>query len=128
MRIDAPGFACEILGVTPSVRDIRPARRTKSVPIKTAPIAIPVFDENRHHLIHWVDRLAAGRGASVIASMTEEHARLRRVKNSARHERLADFLYHAVLAIEQGETAGARYILLTALAAFGWPSGFAEAV
>lgn len=103
-------------------------RRTKSVPIEAAPIVIPVFDDNRHRLIHWVDQLAAGRGASVVSSMTEEHARLRRVRNSARHERLADFLYHTVLAIEQGETAGARYILLTALAAFGWSSGFAEAV
>jgi hypothetical protein len=87
-----------------------------------------VFDDNRHHLIQWVDQLAQGRGAAIVPSLTEAHARLCRVRKSARHERLADFLHHTALAIESGETVGARYILLTALAAFGWVSGSAEAV
>jgi hypothetical protein len=87
-----------------------------------------VFDDNRHHLIRWVDQLAEGRGAAMVPSMIEAYVRLRRVRNSVRHERLADFLYHTALAIESGETAGARYILLTALASFGWASEFADRV
>ena len=87
-----------------------------------------MFDDNRHHLIAWANELAHGRGAAVLSSLTGEHARLRRVRNSDRHERLAEFLYHAALAIEEGEQEGARYILLTALASFGWPSGSADPV
>ena len=64
----------------------------------------------------------------MVPSVIEACARLRRVRNSGRHERLADFLYHTALAIESGETAGARCILLMALTSFGWASEFADGV
>jgi hypothetical protein len=87
------------------------------------PIAFPIFDDNRLRVIEWVDQLDQGCGGVIVPSLTEAHDRLRRV-NSARHERLAEFLHYAAVAIESGEIKGARYILLTALAAFGWQSQF----
>ena len=92
------------------------------------PIAFPVFDDNRLLVIEWVEQLEQGAGAAIVPSLTEAHDRLERVRNSVRHERLAEFLRYTVVAIESGESSGARYILLTALAAFGWSSRFACAL
>jgi hypothetical protein len=102
------------------------ARRPRSARAKAPPILFPVFDDNRLQVIEWVDQLEHGRGRALIPSLNEAHDRLRRVRKSPRHERLADFLHYAVVAIESGESKGARYILLTALATFGWPSRFAN--
>lgn len=84
-------------------------------------IAFPVFEDHRHSIVEWADKLEEGRGAAIVPAMREAHARLCRVTTSKRHVRLAEFVYHAILAIESGETIGARYILLTSLAALGWP-------
>ena len=64
----------------------------------------------------------------MVPAMSAGVAALQRVRNSLRHERLAEFVYFAAEAIKSGEYEGARYILLTALAAFGWTTSFGEPV
>ena len=86
---------------------------------------MPVFDDNGELIIDWVEGLYQGQGKSVIPAMSAMHSQVGRVRNSLRHQRLAEFLHHAIRAIESEEFEGARYILLTTLAAFGWSSHFA---
>lgn len=83
---------------------------------------MPVFDDNGQLIIDWVEGLYQGQGKAVVPAMSVMHSRVARVRNSIRHERLAEFLQHAIRAIESDEFEGARYILLTTLAAFGWSS------
>jgi hypothetical protein len=85
-------------------------------------VPIPVFDENRRLIIDCFQAVEQRGSQRVLPAMTAAYARLRRVKNSARHERLAEFLQHAIAALESDQPEGAKYILLTALATFGWPS------
>jgi hypothetical protein len=89
---------------------------------RTAIVSIPVFDENRRLIIDCFQAVEDRGSERVLPRMTAAYARLRRVKNSARHERLAEFLQHAIAALESNQPEGAKYILLTALATFGWPS------
>jgi len=49
-----------------------------------------------------------------------------RVRNSLRHARLAEFPHHAITALESDQREGAKYILLTALATFGWRSDYTD--
>ncbi len=58
--------------------------------------------------------------------MKQAKTEISRVKGSRRHQKMAEFLQNAIAAMENGETNGARYILLTAIATFGWvsPAGF----
>jgi hypothetical protein len=83
-----------------------------------APIPFPVLDDLQYHVIEWAD----GRPANVVQEMKQAKANLQRVKGSRRHQKLAEFLHHAITAFENREPEGARYILLTAMAAFGWPA------
>ena len=91
-------------------------------------ISFPVFDDIRHRILEWLDELETGKPRSIIAPMTDAHARMRRVRGSLRHERMADFLDQSIIAVQAGEPEVARYILLTAMAAFGWPAQFVENV
>jgi len=85
-------------------------------------LPFPDFDENRRLIIDCF-RALEGRGSrSVLRSLVAAHDDLTRVRNSARHARLAEFLHHAITALESNQLEGAKYILLTALATFGWPS------
>jgi len=106
--------------------DRRPRGSSRASDDSVTPIAFPVFDDNGELIINWVEGLYQGQGKAVIPAMTAAHAQLNKVRNSLRHERLADFLHHAILAIESDEFEGARYILLTTLAAFGWSSHYGE--
>jgi hypothetical protein len=81
---------------------------------------MPVFDDHRLLLVDWFERIDTGGTRNVSASVAAALKRLRRVRKSARHARLAEFLEQTLLALRADETEGARYILLTALAAFGW--------
>ena len=110
-----------------SSRATRP-KRTPATRVGTAlaPIPFPVFDDNRNRIVEWVDALEQGRSNVLIPSLFAAYKQLAKVRASARHVRLSEFVQHAALAIESGETQGARYILLTALAAFGWTSRFGE--
>jgi hypothetical protein len=89
---------------------------------RTTIVPIPVFDENRRLIIDCFQAVENRSSQKVLPTMTAAYDRLRRVKNSARHERLAEFLHHAITALESDQPEGAKYILLTALATFGWPS------
>jgi len=91
--------------------------------VSLAPVVtIPVFEENRRLIIDCF-RAVETRGSNrILPAMNAAHQRLCRVKNSLRHQRLAEFIHHAIVAIESDQPEGAKYILLTALATFGWPS------
>ena len=84
----------------------------------TAPILFPVLDDLRYHIVEWAD----GRPADALREMKQARANLLRVKGSRRHQKVAEFLHQAITALESGEPEGSRYILLTAMAAFGWPA------
>lgn len=84
-------------------------------------ITIPVFDDHRHLIVDWYERIGEGGARKAIPSVISVCIQLRRVR-SGRQERLAEFLEQAVIAMQNDEIEGARYILLTALATFGWPS------
>jgi hypothetical protein len=91
-------------------------------------IAFPDFDENRRIIIECFQAVE-GRGTrKVLPALTAAYDKLCRVRNSARHARLAEFLQHAITAVESDQPEGAKYILLTALATFGWPADFADGV
>lgn len=68
---------------------------------------------------HAVD---CGAGRKALASLRGALKELGRVRNSPRHERLCEFLSHVVTAVEANQMECAKYILLTAFAAFGWPA------
>ena len=89
-------------------------------------VTLPVFDDHRLLMIDWFERIERNSIRQVIPAMNTTCKRLRRVRKSPRHECLAEFLEQALVALEAGEMEGARYILLTALATFGWPSNLIE--
>jgi len=108
---------CEIHGV-----DNRAGASVHRPPV----IRFPDFDENRRTIIDCFQAVE-GRGASkALPTLTAAHDRLRRVRNSPRHARLAEFLCHAIAALESDQPEGAKYILLAALATFGWPSDIVD--
>ena len=90
------------------------------------PIAIPNFEGNGELIIDWVEELYRGKGKAVLPAMTAMHTQVSRVRNSIRHEHLADFLRRAMLAIDSEEFESARYVLLTTLTAFGWLPQYRE--
>jgi hypothetical protein len=83
-------------------------------------VAFPRFDENGACVFEWLGQVDEGRIDAAVLSLCEAHRKLCRVRHSPRHIRLAEFLHHAILALQSGEFEGARYILMTALDAFGW--------
>lgn len=89
-------------------------------------ITLPVFDDWRLQIIDWFERIERNRVKRVIPAMEAASKELRRVRRSVRHERLAEFLEQTLMALRGGELEGAKYILLTALATFGWPSDLFE--
>lgn len=97
--------------------------------VNLAPVVpFPDFDENRRLIIDCF-RALEGRGAkNTLRALVNAHDELVRVRNSLRHQRLAEFLHHAITALESGQPEGAKYILLTALATFGWPSDLTDPV
>ncbi len=97
--------------------------------VNLAPVVpFPDFDENRRIIIDCF-RAIEGRGSKkVVRSLLSAHGELSRVRRSKRHARLAEFLQHAITAIESDQPEGAKYILLTALATFGWPSDLTAAL
>jgi len=102
------------------------ASQVQPAPYQAAVITLPVFDDHRLLLIEWFERIERNNTRQVIPAMTTSCQRLRRVRKSLRHERLAEFLEQTLTALEAGEMEGAKYILLTALATFGWPSNLIE--
>ena len=95
--------------------------------MKPAPvIAFPDFDENRRIIIDCFQAVEGRTVKTVLPTLSAAYEQLRRVRNSPRHARLAEFLQHAMTALESGQPEGAKYILLTALATFGWPSDFSD--
>lgn len=91
-------------------------------------ISFPDFDENRRIIIECFQAVESRGTKRILPTLTAAYDRLRRVKNSTRHKRLAEFLHHAIVAVESDQPEGAKYILLTALATFGWPSDLADGV
>jgi hypothetical protein len=89
-------------------------------------VPIPVFDENRRLIIGCFQAVGDRGSQRVLPVLTGAYDKVRRVKNSLRHARLAEFLHHAIVALESDQPEGAKYILLTALATFGWPSDLPE--
>lgn len=83
-----------------------------------------MFDDLRHRLLEWLDEIEANNEAVIVAPMADTLARLRKVNGSPRHQKLAEFLQHTLVAVQSGDPESARFILLTAMAAFGWPSQF----
>jgi hypothetical protein len=83
---------------------------------------IPVFDENRRLIVDCFQAVEQRGSETILPAMNAAYARLRRIKHSARHERLAELLRHAIAALESDQPEGAKYILLSALSTFGWPS------
>lgn len=98
------------------------ASQVQPAPCPAAVITLPVFDDHRLLIIDWFERIERNNVRRVIPAMTTTCKRLRRVRKSLRHERLAEFLEQTLIALQAGENEGAKYILLTALATFGWPS------
>jgi hypothetical protein len=93
---------------------------------RAAVLSFPDFDENRRIIIDCFQAVESRGTKRVLPALTAAYEKLSRVKNSARHKRLAEFLHHAIIAVESDQPEGAKYILLTALATFGWPSDFAD--
>jgi len=93
---------------------------------RTPVIAFPDFDENRRLIIDCFEAVENRGTKKVLPALTAAYDQLRRVRNSSRHARLAEFLHHAITALESDQPEGAKYILLTALATFGWPSDLAD--
>jgi hypothetical protein len=95
-------------------------------------IPFPDFDENRRLIIECFEAVRdsstkQNRGTKrVLPALTAAYSRLCRVRKSSRHARLAEFLHYAITALESDQAEGAKCILLTALATFGWPSDFAD--
>ncbi len=85
-------------------------------------IVLPDFDENRRIIIDCFRAIDGRSTKRVLQSLAGAHGDLMRVRKSSRHKRLAEFLHHAIRALESNQPEGAKYILLTALATFGWPS------
>ncbi|MDE3195121.1 MAG: hypothetical protein KGN84_02175 [Acidobacteriota bacterium] len=96
-------------------------------PRPAAVIALPVFDDHRLLIVDWFERIERNSVRRVIPEMEATCGELRRVRKSIRHARLAEFLEQTLIALRAGEREGAKYILLTALATFGWPSDLMEA-
>jgi hypothetical protein len=89
-------------------------------------IPFPSFDENRRIIIDCFQAFEGRGTGKVLPTLIAAYDQLSRVRNSTRHERLAEFIHHAITALESGQPEGAKYIRLTALATFGWPSDFAD--
>ena len=83
-------------------------------------IALPVFDHYRRQLNRWIESLDDGKSASVQRSVAKALVGLLRVRGSKRHAQLAGYLELAHMALSEGQTEGARYVLLSAGAAMGW--------
>ena len=98
------------------------AAKSSRIPV----ITIPVFDDYRLLILEWFDSIEAGAPRQVIPVIEAARRRLKRVKRSIRHEGLAEFLEQALLELRDNEVEGAQYILLTALAAFGWSTDGAQ--
>ena len=90
-------------------------------------IPFPIFDDHSELIATWIIAIRSGRLKDTLKSMSEVHATVSRVRKSLRHAKLAEFLHHSIDALSGGETEGARYILLTALAQFGWNVDIDEA-
>ena len=75
----------------------------------------------------WIDELEVSGDAgavspAVVTPIIDARAGLLKVRGSVRHERMAEFLDHCVIAIQNGHAGNARCILLMAMAIFGWPT------
>lgn len=99
-------------------------KAARRVPVRTtayATIKLPVLDDLRSSILDWVDELDSDNIPAVLSKIVEAHDGLLKVQGSQRHLRLAEFLHHSIVALENDQPQSARYILLTAMAAFGWP-------
>jgi hypothetical protein len=90
-------------------------------------IAFPDFDDHRHALAGWFAAIEERGARAAIPEISRAYAKLVRIGKNTRHGRLAEFLHHVLIALENGDAEGAGHILLTALATFGWPSDLAAA-
>jgi hypothetical protein len=89
-------------------------------------LVLPLLDNMRDRVLDWVDELElqmAGKGAADVRfSISNARESVVRVRGSMRHQRLAEFLSHALVALDHEQPESARYILLTAMAFLGWPA------
>jgi hypothetical protein len=116
-NLDVRLSACEIRNVASKV--VRRVRVRSSPPPVTI---LPLLDDMRHRVLAWVDEIEEHGPAKVLSSVEAARNRLLRVHGSIRHQRFAEFLQHCVVALENEQAESARYILLTAMAALGWPT------
>lgn len=82
-------------------------------------LVMPRFEDNRYLLRDCAKLLEQGETGAAYSRLRVGWQFCRRIPLED-YGRLSDFLHHAILAIETGEFEGSRYILLTAVAAFGW--------
>lgn len=100
----------------------KPARPVRARTPPPEVITLPVLDDLRSSILTWVDELQKREGSAVLSKIVAAHGRLARVQGSQRHVRLAEFLQQSIVALENNQPQSARYVLLTALAALGWPN------
>jgi hypothetical protein len=68
----------------------------------------PDFDENRRIIIECFQAVE-GRGTrKVLPALRAAYDQLCRGRNSTRHARLAEFLHHAITAVESNQPEGAK--------------------
>lgn len=80
-------------------------------------IALPVFEHYGDRIEEWLSAIGDPSRAPVprvTRSMRRTAAEVERVRNSARHRSLAEFIRHAANALDAAEWDGARYLLQTA--------------
>lgn len=85
-------------------------------------ILLPLLDDLSGEMLTWVDEIGQQSPERVLPRIARTRNFLVRVTGSARHQRLAEFLKHCETALEYRQTESAQYILLTAIAALGWPA------
>lgn len=87
-------------------------------------VAFPVFERYGEQIREWLSTLNDGSpGRRTLARIARQSrcmaSKAGSVRNSPRHANLAGFLRLAANALDEEETDGARYLLMTALALMG---------
>lgn len=80
---------------------------------------LPRFEARGEQIVEWLSLLSPDAPTRrtilrVIREIRQAETEIGRIRNSVRHENLAEFLEHAAHSLECGELPGARYILMMA--------------
>jgi hypothetical protein len=81
-------------------------------------IPFPAFENNLEYLRDGARELESNRADSARTLLSGLHQQLARVRRSSRHNKLAEFVKHAVQACERGDHEGAITVILMALCYF----------